>query len=164
MNIYQLRYYIAVVEEGTISAAARKLNLSQPPLSTQIKLLEEEVGTELFIRGARQITLTPAGRRFYQYALEMTDIERQALEEIRDMGRGGTGTVHLGCISSAHVKEVYEGLDAFHRQYPLVRLRIVKATRLNWKKNWLEMSWKLLLFGLRKLLSMLSVFPFARIR
>ena len=44
MNIYQLRYYIAVVEEGTISAAARKLNLSQPPLSTQIKLLEEEVG------------------------------------------------------------------------------------------------------------------------
>ena len=53
MNIYQLRYYIAVVEEGTISAAARKLNLSQPPLSTQIKLLEEEVGTELFIRGAR---------------------------------------------------------------------------------------------------------------
>ena len=41
MNIYQLRYYIAVVEEGTISAAARKLNLSQPPLSTQIKLLEE---------------------------------------------------------------------------------------------------------------------------
>ena len=78
MNIYQLRYYIAVVEEGTISAAARKLNLSQPPLSTQIKLLEEEVGTELFIRGARQITLTPAGRRFYQYALEMTDIERQA--------------------------------------------------------------------------------------
>lgn len=118
MNIYQLRYYIAVVEEGTISAAARKLNLSQPPLSTQIKLLEEEVGTELFIRGARQITLTPAGRRFYQYALEMTDMERQALEEIRDMGRGGTGTVHLGCISSAHVKEVYEGLDAFHRQYP----------------------------------------------
>ena len=107
MNIYQLRYYIAVVEEGTISAAARKLNLSQPPLSTQIKLLEEEVGTELFIRGARQITLTPAGRRFYQYALEMTDIERQALEEIRDMGRGGTGTVHLGCISSAHVKDLW---------------------------------------------------------
>ena len=130
MNIYQLRYYIAVVEEGTISAAARKLNLSQPPLSTQIKLLEEEVGTELFIRGARQITLTPAGRRFYQYALEMTDIERQALEEIRDMGRGGTGTVHLGCISSAHVKEVYEGLDAFHRQYPLVRLRIVEGNTL----------------------------------
>lgn len=71
MNIYQLRYYIAVVEEGTISAAARKLNLLSHPCLPKSSSLEEEVGTELFIRGARQITLTPAGRRFYQYALEM---------------------------------------------------------------------------------------------
>ena len=127
MDIRQLQYFIAVVEEGTISAAARKLNISQPPLSTQIRLLETEVGTQLFMRGARQITLTPAGRRLYQYALEMTDIEQQALEDIREMNRGGTGTLRIGCISSSHVPEVYAGLIRFHEQYPLVRFRIAEG-------------------------------------
>ncbi|MCH3950464.1 MAG: LysR family transcriptional regulator [Acidaminococcus sp.] len=127
MDIRQLQYFIAVIEEGTISAAARKLNISQPPLSTQIRLLETEVGTQLFMRGARQITLTPAGRRLYQYALEMTDIERQALEEIREMSRGGTGTLRIGCISSSHVPEAYDGLIRFHEQYPLVRFRIAEG-------------------------------------
>jgi DNA-binding transcriptional LysR family regulator len=124
MNIHQLKYFIAVVEEGTISAAARKLSISQPPLSTQIRLLETELGTKLFVRGARRITLTPAGRRLYQYALEMTDIERQATEEIREMSEGGTGTIRIGCISSSHVPEMYDGFVRFHEKYPLVRFKI----------------------------------------
>lgn len=127
MDIRQLRYYIAVVEEGTISAAARKLSISQPPLSTQIRLLEEELGVTLFVRGARQITLTPAGRRLYQYALEMTDIERQAKEEIRDMAAGGTGTVRCGCISSGHVREVYAGIRAFHAKFPGIRFSLLEG-------------------------------------
>lgn len=144
MDIRQLQYFIAVVEEGTISAAARKLNISQPPLSTQIRLLENELGTQLFIRGARQITLTPAGRTLYQYALEMTDIERQALEEIREMSHGGTGTVRVGCISSSHVPEVYGGFTRFHEKYPLVRFKIAEGNTYELEeklaRNELEMA------------------------
>lgn len=144
MDIYKLRYFIAVVEEGTISAAARKLNISQPPLSTQIRLLENELGTKLFVRGARQITLTPAGRKLYQYALEMTDIERQAIEEIREMSSGGTGTVRIGCISSSHVPEIYDGFYRFHEKYPLVRFRISEGNTFELEdklaRNELEMA------------------------
>ncbi|MGI6116934.1 MAG: LysR family transcriptional regulator [Bilifractor sp.] len=144
MDIHQLQYFIAVVEEGTISAAARKLNISQPPLSTQIRLLETELGTKLFVRGARQITLTPAGRTLYQYALEMTDIERQAIEEIREMSTGGTGTVRVGCISSSHVPEIYDGFYRFHEKYPLVRFKISEGNTFELEdmlaRNELEMA------------------------
>jgi DNA-binding transcriptional LysR family regulator len=144
MDIHKLQYFIAVVEEGTISAAARKLNISQPPLSTQIRLLETELGTKLFVRGARQITLTPTGRTLYQYALEMTDIERQALEEIREMSTGGTGTVRVGCVSSSHVPEMYDGFYRFHKKYPLVRFKISEGNTFELEdklaRNELEMA------------------------
>ena len=62
MDIKQLLYFVTVVDEGNISSAAKKLHISQPPLSTQIRLLEEELGSILFERGARKIQLTEAGR------------------------------------------------------------------------------------------------------
>lgn len=124
MDIRTLRYYIAVVEEGSISAAARKLHLTQPPLSAQMKGLEAELGTSLFLRGSRQIQLTPAGRRLYQYALEMVSIEEQAREDIESITDGGTGTLRIGCVSSCHVREVTEWFVRFHRAYPNVRFAI----------------------------------------
>ena len=62
MDLKQLRYFAAVAEEGSITAAARRLYLSQPPLSMQLQALEREVGCSLFERGRRHITLTDAGR------------------------------------------------------------------------------------------------------
>ena len=61
MELRQLSYFTAIVNEGNISQAAKKLNISQPPLSHQMKLLEEELGVTLFERGSRRIRLTPAG-------------------------------------------------------------------------------------------------------
>ena len=61
MNIDQILYFSTVVEEGTISGAAKRLHMSQPPVSMQIKNLENELGVKLFERGARQIRLTEAG-------------------------------------------------------------------------------------------------------
>ena len=69
MNFLQLQYFAAVVEEGSISQAARKLNISQPPLSMQIKNLEEEYGVKLFERGSRHIRLTESGELLYGYAV-----------------------------------------------------------------------------------------------
>lgn len=61
MEIRTLRYFWTIAEEGTVSKAAEALHITQPTLSRQIKELEEELGTELFIRGRRQIQLTEAG-------------------------------------------------------------------------------------------------------
>ena len=73
MDLKQLLYFKTVVEEGTISAAAKKLNLSQPPLSQQIKQLESELGVTLMERGARKITLNEAGRVLYPAHTGRTD-------------------------------------------------------------------------------------------
>ena len=62
MNFKQLEYFVAVADAGSISSAARSLHISQPPLSTQMHLLEEELGQSLFERGSRSIKLTDAGR------------------------------------------------------------------------------------------------------
>ena len=64
MNLKQLEYFIAIADGGSISAAARSLHISQPPLSTQMHLLEDELGQILFDRGPRSIRLTEAGRLF----------------------------------------------------------------------------------------------------
>ena len=61
MDIKQLKYFVAIIEGGTITGAAKLLHVSQPPLSNQMRLLENEPGAELFRRGARHITLTVAG-------------------------------------------------------------------------------------------------------
>lgn len=77
MEIKQLEYFRAIVDAGTISGAARNLHMTQPPLSYQIKMLEEELGVKLFVRGAKNITLTEAGKALYIRAgslLTMADI------------------------------------------------------------------------------------------
>src|SRR5438270_11822300 len=68
MELRHLRYFIAVVEAGSLTVAARKLHTSQPSLSRQIRDLEDEVGAQLLTRSARGIQLTPAGRAFLDHA------------------------------------------------------------------------------------------------
>ncbi len=70
MDIKSLRYFITVAEELNITKAAEKLNLSQPPLSIQIRNLEAELDTVLFIRGKRNLELTESGRLLYRRAKE----------------------------------------------------------------------------------------------
>ena len=64
MEIKQMIYFKTIVEEGTISKAAQVLHMAQPPLSMQLKQLEEELGVQLMKRGHRKVELTPAGRLF----------------------------------------------------------------------------------------------------
>ena len=81
MNFKQLEYFVAVADAGSISSAARSLHISQPPLSTQMHLLEEELGQSLFERGSRSIKLTDAGRFFYERAQSILDMAEGTRKE-----------------------------------------------------------------------------------
>ena len=100
MELKQLSHFVTVVKEGTISGAARKLNLSQPPLSTQMKQLEDEFGCVLFERGSRKIQLTEAGQLLYERAVTMLELSEATRRELLDYNSGLTGALRLGVVSS----------------------------------------------------------------
>ena len=89
MNLAYFANYVTIVEEGSLTAAARKLRIAQPALSNQIKALETTYGTRLFYRGARRLELTDAGRILYEKAKWMMAIETEARNEITS-GFGGS--------------------------------------------------------------------------
>ena len=92
MDIRQLLYFTTIAEEGSISAAAKKLHLSQPPLSYQMKLLEEELHLPLIERSARGIALTEAGRVLYKRAQGILELSELTRKEMLAMASGFTGT------------------------------------------------------------------------
>lgn len=85
MDIKQMIYFKTIVEEGTISKAAQTLHMAQPPLSMQLKQLEEELGVTLLKRGHRKIELTQAGKIFYKRSLQMISLSETTFHEIQDM-------------------------------------------------------------------------------
>ena len=82
MDLKQLKYFVTVAEQGTISAAAKKLYMSQPPLSTQMKLIEQELGCQLFERGQKHIRLTESGKLLYERAQTMIKMESVMRQEL----------------------------------------------------------------------------------
>ena len=124
MELRHIRYFLAVAEEGSFTKAAQKLMIAQPPLSRQIKDLEEELGTELFIRRNRGLSLTEAGNRFRVYASRIASLAKASMEEIREMNKGLSGTVFLGTVEGCAPRLLAEWVTAFHRKYPLVDFNI----------------------------------------
>jgi DNA-binding transcriptional LysR family regulator len=88
MDYRQLRYFIAVAEELSFSRAARRLNISQPPLSVQIKAIETELGTALFSRNRRKVELTPAGELLLENALP--PLLRRFVDVVRELNGSET--------------------------------------------------------------------------
>ena len=127
MDLKQLRYFAAVAEEGSITAAARRLYLSQPPLSMQLQALEREVGCRLFERGRRHITLTDAGRVLYGYACSMLETQQSALDEIAALREGSGGVLRLGMVSSLSGTLAADWLAEFCGERKGVRLEIYEA-------------------------------------
>ena len=124
MDIRQLLYFTTIAEEGSISAAAKKLHLSQPPLSYQMKLLEEELHLPLIERSARGIALTEAGRVLYKRAQGILELSELTRKEMLAMASGFTGTLHIGTVSSSGASLLGWRLPAFHQKYPQIGFAI----------------------------------------
>ncbi len=112
-----------MAEELSFTRAAERLHMAQPPLSTQIRLLEEELGTRLFERNKRRVDLTQAGRRMLGHARAMLAAADAAVKETRRAGAGETGELRLGYVASSMFTEVLPGaLRAFQNALPSVQL------------------------------------------
>lgn len=124
MDLKQLRYFVTVAEEGSMTAAARKLYMSQPPITAQIHALEEELGCALLLRGARAVRLTDEGRLLYDRAKTMLELAQSTSEEIFAHVMSGSGTLRLGVVSSVAGTLLPGWLAAFHAAHPHVRFEI----------------------------------------
>jgi LysR family cys regulon transcriptional activator len=130
MKLHQLRYLAAVAQSGlNITAAAQKLHTSQPGVSKQIKLLEDELGFQIFVREGRNLTrITPAGAQVIERALKILQ-EAQSIRdlstELRDEGRGSLS------IGTTHTQARYvlpSVIREFLARYPQVRLNLHQGT------------------------------------
>ncbi len=130
MKLHQLRYLAAVAQSGlNITAAAQKLHTSQPGVSKQIKLLEDELGFQIFVREGRNLTrITPAGQQVIERALRILQ-EAQSIQdlstELRDEGRGSLS------IGTTHTQARYvlpDVIREFRGRYPNVRLNLHQGT------------------------------------
>lgn len=122
MDLRQLRYFLAIAKEGGISPAARALHMAQPPLSKQLRMLEEELGVRLAERGNRAIRLTDAGRILQGRAEQILSMADAAARELKNAGAGLRGTLVLGAVSSAGLPD--DTAEVFARQYPDVSFEI----------------------------------------
>ncbi len=131
MKLRQLQFFIAVAEELSFSRAAIKLHVAQPSLSTQIKVLEEEVGARLFERDKRHVSLTPAGRRFRQRASSVLAMADSAKSEARSTARGQLGMIALGYTAlSMFSTALPHAIRQFRRREPNVVMTLRELTSL----------------------------------
>lgn len=127
MDIRQLTYFVEVADQGTVTAAAKALHLSQPPLSTQIQLLEQELGCKLFDRGARHMQLTDAGRTLYTRARGILDLCTSVKSEMSDLRAGTAGTLRLGLASSVCEIFLTRWLKRYHAGHKRLRFELYEA-------------------------------------
>ena len=99
MDLRQIRYFIAVADARNFSRAAERLHVSQPPLSIQIKRLEDEIGVRLFERSPRGVELTAAGALFYEDAKAALARLDSAKKRARQAELGEVGTLAIGFVS-----------------------------------------------------------------
>lgn len=124
MDLRQLKYFVAVAEEGGFRRAATRLHITQPPLSLQIRALEEDIGVRLFDRGGHTIKLTAAGEALLRRARAILQTLGDARLETQQVGRGEAGRLVIGVMSAALLGRLPQVLDAFRQSAPKVDLGI----------------------------------------
>lgn len=122
MDFRHLQYFIAVAEECNMGRAAQRLGISQPPLTRQIRMLEEKVGAELFVRSARGMELTQAGALFLEDARNILTIAAHAREKAQEAALGKLGLLNVAIFGTCIYTTVPKILRIFTQQHPNVRV------------------------------------------
>ncbi|MES3012948.1 MAG: LysR family transcriptional regulator [Pseudomonadota bacterium] len=113
MDIRRIKYFIVLAEELHFRRAAARLCISQPPLSNAIRMLENELGTALFARSSKKVTLTAAGAAFYPQALRVLSQLELACVTAKEVGAGSRGRLDISFVSGMSLRGVPEALTAF---------------------------------------------------
>ena len=125
MDLRQLRYFAVVAEEAHITRAADRLGMQQPPLSQQIKALEQEIGAQLFLRKPRGVQLTEAGLALFKEARLLLDHVERAVDTTRRAARGEQGRLCVGIAPTAPFHPLVPGaIRNFQQNFPLVSLAL----------------------------------------
>lgn len=123
MDIRQLRYYKEIIEQGSISKAARALNMAQPPLSQLLKKLEQELGTTLIHRYRKKWEVTESGKLLYEYANRILSDTEDVKRQIREIEEGDAGTVRIG-VAPACLNILVDYIAIFRKKYPQIKFNI----------------------------------------
>jgi len=126
MDIRQLRYFATIAEEGQITRAAKKLHMAQPPLSQQLKALEQELGVLLLDRNGNSMDLTEVGKVLYDRSKELLQRMEETKLEIKELGEGIKGVLSIGSVKSSF-SYIPERIRIFRKHYPNVRFRLYEG-------------------------------------
>lgn len=137
MEIRQLEYFRTIAENGSLASAAEVIGIAQPSLSIQLKNLEGRIGTQLFVRSPRGVTLTDAGAVLLERANEILALVERTKHEVRQAGATPSGKVVFGFPSSVSMVLSVPLAETIRLEFPEIRLRAVDAMS-GFIKEWLE--------------------------
>lgn len=124
MEFRVLQYFLAIAREETISKAAESLHITQPPLSRQMKELEEQLGKQLFIRGNRKINLTEEGILLRQRAEEIISLVEKTESEIMHSDTTISGDIYIGSGETEGMRILAKVIDTCHKEYPKIKFHL----------------------------------------
>lgn len=124
LDIRKLIYFRTIVDEGNITKAAEKLHIAQPPLSHQLKLLEDELGIKLIERNTRKFQITDAGQMLYRRGEQILELMNTTIKELRDLNEGLEGTLSIGTISSFSDTILPFKIHSLNLKYPKINFEI----------------------------------------
>ena len=128
MTLKQLEYFLEIAKMGSVSKAAESLNISQPPLSLQLKSLEEELGTTLFIRSKQGLKITPEGVLLQNRAGTILDLVSEAKTDIQEKTGKQESLVRVGTIGSVNNRLLPQIIAKYNLSYPYVRFQVYEGS------------------------------------
>ncbi len=124
MDIRVLQYFLAVAREESITKAAESLRMTQPPLSRQLKDLEDELGKKLLIRGSKKVTLTEDGILLRKRAEELVDLMEKTRAELTCSDENISGDIHIGCGETEGLTFLAQAACDLQQKHPLIHYHI----------------------------------------
>ncbi|MFB9328595.1 LysR family transcriptional regulator [Paenibacillus aurantiacus] len=126
MDLRQLKYFVTIAQEEQITRAAKLLNMEQPPLSRQLKQMEEELGVTLFDRNGKRLKLTDAGELLREKAETLLLQFEEAMKEVKEREQAVQGVLSIGSVVSC-ISLLPKRIESFRRRYPHTTFKIAEG-------------------------------------